>query len=87
MSKGKPIPVRFEAAESAGIADLAKATGMGEAEVVRRSVRLMLREVKAKGGFIFFEQVPLGGRHDELARAAEPPGKYQAAPAKKRAAK
>ncbi len=54
MSKGKPIPVRFEEAEAEALADLAKRTGLPVADIIRRCVRLLAQEVERRGaiGFI-----------------------------------
>jgi len=49
MSKGKPIPIRFEAKEDAAIREIAESVGLDNSEVVRRAVRLLYREVKARG--------------------------------------
>jgi hypothetical protein len=51
--KGPPIPVRFEADEGAAIRALAEATGLPAADVIRRAVRLLHREVQRRGtGFM-----------------------------------
>jgi hypothetical protein len=49
MSKGSPIPVRFEPQEARVIEDLARRTGLTQAEIVRRACRLLYSEVKARG--------------------------------------
>ncbi|MHA3773633.1 ribbon-helix-helix protein, CopG family [Verrucomicrobiota bacterium sgz303538] len=45
MSKGSAIPVRFEAEEAAALQDIARRSGLPVAEVIRRAVRLLYREV------------------------------------------
>lgn len=61
MSKGKPIPVRFESEEDAAIKKIAEETGLDNSEVIRRSVRLLAREVEAHGvGFVFSKLAKIG---------------------------
>lgn len=44
--KTKPIPTRFEPLETQYIARMSKMTGLSASEIVRRSVRLLKRQVK-----------------------------------------
>lgn len=44
--KSNPIPTRFAPAESAYINRIAKMTGLSSSEIIRRSVRLMRRQVR-----------------------------------------
>lgn len=39
QSKGNPIPVRFDGAEENTLDDIATATGLGKAEIIRRAGR------------------------------------------------
>lgn len=54
MSKGKPIPVRFEHAEADIIEQLHRRTKLTRADIVRRAIRLLDAEAKRRGtiGFI-----------------------------------
>lgn len=49
MSKGPPIPVRFEDAETNALVHLATKTGLSMAELIRRSVRLFYAESQKSG--------------------------------------
>lgn len=51
--KGKPVPVRFERDECTFLDTAAQETGLGMAELVRRSVRLLKRERERENGFGF----------------------------------
>lgn len=39
QNKGNPIPVRFEGTEETILAEIASATGLGKAEIIRRAGR------------------------------------------------
>jgi hypothetical protein len=60
MSKGDPIPTRFDPLEDRAINELADRTGLPNAEIVRRAVRLLALRVKEEGavGFILDELAP-----------------------------
>jgi hypothetical protein len=51
--KGKPVPVRFARADSLFLEDAAEVTGLCQAEIVRRAVRLVEREKRREGSFGF----------------------------------
>jgi hypothetical protein len=40
--KGNPIPIRFDEHEESTLADIATATGLGKAEIIRRAARYAL---------------------------------------------
>ncbi len=48
MKKGKPIPIRFNADEELLLTDLAERTGLNKSELIRRTVRLLGREVNIR---------------------------------------
>lgn len=55
MSKSAPIPVRFEKEEAEAIAKIAEESGLTNAEVIRRAVRLFFQEAQspdALGGML-----------------------------------
>ena len=60
MSKGFPIPTRFDRAEEEAISKLQQQTGLSQAEIIRRAVRyLRLRFEKERSvGFIVEELSP-----------------------------
>jgi hypothetical protein len=47
--KGDPIPAKFDQPEEELIIDLAADTGLSQSEIIRRSVRLLGRELKRRG--------------------------------------
>ncbi len=51
--KGKPVPVRFSETEADFLNDAARTTGLCNAELVRRAVRLMKRHRQLSAGFGF----------------------------------
>jgi hypothetical protein len=59
-NKGDPIPTRFDPPENEAINAIARRTGLPNAEIVRRAVRLLAQQVKARGsvGFIVEELSP-----------------------------
>jgi len=63
MSKGDPIPTRFDQAESEALKKLCNQTGFSRAEIVRRAVRLLRKRFhKEKSvGFIVQELSPRFG--------------------------
>ena len=60
MSKGDPIPTRFDPPEDEAIEQLRDQTGLSGSEIVRRAVRLLALEVKSRKGvgFILEELAP-----------------------------
>ena len=65
MSKGDPIPTRFDEPENEAIAEIHRRTGLPNAEIIRRAVRLLAQHVKARGsvGFILEELSPAPLEH------------------------
>jgi hypothetical protein len=51
--KGKPVPVRFSATETHFLSEAAQTTGLCQAELVRRAVRLLKRQHQHSAGFGF----------------------------------
>ncbi len=68
MRKGPPIPVRFEEAEIAFLNALHEQTGLPVADLIRRAVRLLAREVDDRGDPSFIlKLISLGTRSDHTA--------------------
>ena len=67
MSKGDPIPTRFDQAESEALKKLSNLTGFSRAEIIRRAVRLLRKRfLKEKSvGFIVEELSPPYGKNDK----------------------
>lgn len=53
MSKGKPVPTRFDRSENEAIETLHRRTGLSRAEIVRRAVRLLRRRYEDGGSAAF----------------------------------
>lgn len=60
MSKGDPIPTRFDPPEQDSIDLLQQRTGLSQAEIIRRAVRLLRKRYEQEGstGFIVEELSP-----------------------------
>jgi hypothetical protein len=64
VSKGDPIPTRFDPPEAAALEKLSNQTGFSRAEIIRRAVRLLRKRFRKEGsvGFIVQELSPPYGR-------------------------
>jgi len=67
MSKGDPIPTRFDRQEADALENLSNKTGFSRAEIIRRAVRLLRQRFMKEGsvGFIVQELSPPYGRRDK----------------------
>lgn len=53
--KGKPIPTRFDKAESKMVTDLAKRTRLSKSEIIRRCVRYAASVIASEGPAVLYE--------------------------------
>lgn len=70
MSKGNPIPAKFDPPEEMLLHDLKRRTGLSVSEIIRRSVRLLGIEIARRGsGWIDFliQDLSQGAHEDEKA--------------------
>jgi hypothetical protein len=81
MNKGLPIPTRFDPPEDQAIKTLHKQTGLSNAEIVRRAVRLLNLRYQEEGsvGFILDDLAP--------ARVGEAEPRYKIRKSRKRGKK
>jgi hypothetical protein len=64
VSKGDPVPTRFDAQEEAAIEALHRRTGLSRAEIIRRGVRLLRLRYEREGSAAFIVEElapPYGG--------------------------
>jgi hypothetical protein len=72
MSKGRPIPAKFDPPEERLLRDLKRRTGLSVSEIIRRSVRLLGIEIARRGnGWIDFLIQDLSSRALEEPRTAK----------------
>jgi hypothetical protein len=71
MSKGDPVPTRFDPPEDEALKTLKLRTGLSNAEIVRRAMRLLRKRFEKLGtvGFILDELAPKIAEDDPEAAA------------------